>query len=53
MSILEVQKQFGIPDSEIKIFFDPLISKGFILLDTSNNLSITGYRNNWKIMDYY
>lgn len=41
MSILEVQKQFGIPDSEIKIFFDSLISKGFILLDTSNNLSIT------------
>jgi RNA methyltransferase, TrmH family len=41
MSILEAQKQFGIPDKEIKPFFEPLLSKGFINTDTSNNLIIT------------
>lgn len=41
MSILEAQKQFGLPDKEIKPFFEPLLSKGFINTDTSNNLIIT------------
>jgi len=41
MSILEAQKQFGLPDKEINNFFKPLFSKGFINTDTSNNLIIT------------
>ena len=41
MSILETQKQFGLPDKEIKPFLEPLLSKGFINTDTSNNLIIT------------
>lgn len=41
MNILEAQKQFGLPDIEIKPFFEPLLSKGFINTDTSNNLIIT------------
>jgi RNA methyltransferase, TrmH family len=41
MSILEAQKQFGLPDKEIKPFFEPLLSKGLINTDTSNNLIIT------------
>ncbi len=41
MSVLEVQKQFGIPDKEIKLFFEPLILKRLINTDSSNNLLIT------------
>lgn len=41
MSFLDAQKQFGLPDKEIKPFFEPLLSKGFINTDISNNLIIT------------
>jgi RNA methyltransferase, TrmH family len=41
MSFLEVQKQFGLPDQEIKPFFEPLLLKGYIRTDSSNNLVIT------------
>ena len=41
MSILDAQKQFGIPDSEIKNHFQPLIDNGFIFADASDNLMIT------------
>lgn len=41
MSVLDAQKQFGIPDSEIKNHFQPLLDNGFIISDASNNLMIT------------
>lgn len=41
MSVIEAQKQFGIPDKEIDPFFEPLVSKGFISIDSLNNLLIT------------
>ncbi|MPM57664.1 23S rRNA (guanosine-2'-O-)-methyltransferase RlmB [bioreactor metagenome] len=41
MSILDAQKQFGIPDSEIKKHFQPLLDNGFIITDASDNLIIT------------
>lgn len=41
MNILDAQKQFGLPDKEVKSFFEPLLLKGFINTDTSNNLTIT------------
>lgn len=41
MTVLDAQKQFGIPDSEIKSHFEPLISDGLISTDFSNNFTIT------------
>jgi len=41
MTVLDAQKQFGIPDSEIKSHFEPLISDGLIGTDFSNNFTIT------------
>ncbi len=41
MSILDAQKQFGIPDNEVNNHFDPLIADGLIIKDSSNNLIIT------------
>lgn len=41
MSFLDAQKQFGIPDSEIKNHFQPLLDNGFVITDTSDNLVIT------------
>jgi RNA methyltransferase, TrmH family len=41
MSLLEAQKQFGVPDKEIKAFFEPLILKGLIKSDSSSNMLIT------------
>jgi len=41
MSVLDAQKQFGIPDSEIKNHFQPLLENGFIINDSSENLVIT------------
>lgn len=41
MSVLDAQKQFGIPDSEIKNHFQPLLDNGFILADAFDNLMIT------------
>jgi RNA methyltransferase, TrmH family len=41
MTIIDAQKQFGITDKEINTFFEPLISKGFISTDSSQNLVIT------------
>lgn len=41
MTVVGAQKQFGIPDSEIKSHFEPLISDGLISTDSSNNFIIT------------
>ncbi len=41
MSILDAQKQFGIPDSEIKNHFEPLIADGLISTDSSDNFTMT------------
>lgn len=41
MSVIDAQKQFGIPDSEIKNHFEPLIAKGLISADSSNNFIMT------------
>lgn len=41
MSILDAQKQFGIPDSEIKNHLQPLLDNGFVITDASDNLMIT------------
>ena len=41
MTVLDAQKQFGIPDSEIKNHFEPLLSDGLISTDSSNNFIIT------------
>lgn len=41
MSVLDAQKQFGIPDSEIKNHFQPLLENGFIITDSSESLVIT------------
>jgi RNA methyltransferase, TrmH family len=41
MSLLDAQKQFGIPDSEIKSHFQPLLENGFISTDSSGNFIIT------------
>lgn len=41
MTMLDVQKQFGLPDSEIKIFLEKLLSKSYIEVDQSNSLKIT------------
>ena len=41
MTVLDAQKQFGIPDSEIKNHFEPLIFDGLISTDSSNNFIIT------------
>jgi TrmH family RNA methyltransferase len=41
MSILDMQKQFGIPDNEINIFLNPLQAKGLITVSTGPELTIT------------
>lgn len=41
MTILEMQKQFGIPDKELKQFLEPLLSKGYIRTDTPDTLIIS------------
>jgi len=41
MSVLDAQKQFGIPDSEIKNHFEPLITNGLIITDSANNFVMT------------
>ncbi|MFA8433954.1 MAG: TrmH family RNA methyltransferase [Marinifilaceae bacterium] len=41
MNLVDIQKQFGIPDGETDRFFAPLIKKGYINSDSSNNFTIT------------
>jgi DNA-binding MarR family transcriptional regulator len=36
-----MQKQFGIPDKELKQFLEPLLSKGYIRTDTPDTLTIS------------
>jgi len=51
MSILDAQKQFGIPDSETKNHFEPLITNGLISTDSANNfvMSETGIETIGKL----
>jgi len=41
MSILDMQKQFGLPDNEINIFLSPMQGKGLIIVSTGPELTIT------------
>jgi DNA-binding MarR family transcriptional regulator len=41
MSVVDAQKQFGIPDNEIKNHFQPLLESGFIITDSFDNFIIT------------
>jgi TrmH family RNA methyltransferase len=41
MTVVDVQKQFGITDAELSCFMEPLTEKNLIVTDEHNNLSIT------------